>query len=76
MSDAKTSPWLTTQEACAYLRFDGPARLRSLYRFLTTHGIPRIYRSPKRLLIARADLDQALTHPTAARRRNRMKLVG
>ena len=52
--------WLTSEEACEYLRFTGTARLQSLYRFLRNHGVPRSYRGPKRLLIARADLEEAV----------------
>lgn len=65
------SPWLSSQEACAYLRFTGADRLHSLYRFIQAHGITKRYRSPKRLLLKRADLDRALDG--APRRRNAVK---
>lgn len=54
-----SSPWLTSQEACDYLRYTGKARLVSLYRFLKRHGVVKLYRDG-RLLIARADLDRAI----------------
>lgn len=63
------SPWLTTDEACAYLRFEGKWKLRSLYRFLKVNGVPTARRSRMRLLIARADLEQALLGTGGARRR-------
>lgn len=67
------SPWLTSADACAYLRFTGSDRLNSLYRFIAAHGIRKRYRSPRRLLLSRVDIDRALTQPTAARRRNAIK---
>lgn len=70
------SPWLTTREACAYLRFTGSDRLNSLYRFLNAHGVPRRWRSARRLLVLRQDLDRALAGQFAARRRNAMKRAG
>jgi len=63
------SPWLTTHEACDYLRYQGRHRLRSLYKFLAKNGVPIVHRSPKRLLVARADLDRALgVAPTRLKR--------
>lgn len=56
----RVSPWLTSQEACDYLRYVGKARLISLYRFLKQNGIPKAWCNG-RLRIARADLDRALT---------------
>lgn len=53
------SPWLTSREACAYLRYAGKAQLVSLYRFLKAHGIATARRGG-RLLIARRDLDRAI----------------
>lgn len=53
-------PWLTTHEAAAYLRYEGKSRLLSLYRFLRVNGVPKVYKSPRRLLIAKADIDRAL----------------
>lgn len=53
-------PWLTTREAADYLRYRGKHALRSLYRFLKANGIPIRHRSPRCLLIAKADLDRAL----------------
>src|SRR6185436_9944284 len=53
------SPWLTSREACAYLRYTGKAQLISLYRFLKTNGVASARRGG-RLLIARADLDRAI----------------
>jgi excisionase family DNA binding protein len=53
------SPWLTTEEACEHLRLTGKCRLRSLYRFLKFHGIPK-GRVGHCLRIARADLDRAV----------------
>lgn len=70
------SPWLTSVEACAYLRFTGSDRLNSLYRFVAAHGIRKRYRSPRRLLFSRADLDAALAGTSAARRRNVIARAG
>lgn len=50
------SPWLTTQEACDYLRYTGKHRLRSLYKFLARNGVPTSRRSARSNLIARADI--------------------
>jgi hypothetical protein len=72
-STSAASPYLTTAEACDYLRFTGADRLNSLYRFLEAHGVPKRYRSARRLLVSRADLDAALAGRTAARRRNAIK---
>jgi len=69
-SSIAPSPWMASAEACDYLRFTGSDRLNSLYRFLNAHGVRRRYRSARRLLVARADVDAALTGRTAARRRN------
>jgi len=69
------SPWMTTREACEYLRFTGSDRLNSLYRFIEAKGIRKRYRSPKRLLLSRADIDAALAGVGAARRRNVIKLA-
>lgn len=69
-STVVASPWLTSAEACDYLRFTGSDRLNSLYRFLNAHGVRRRWRSARRLLVSRLDLDAALAGQTAARRRN------
>lgn len=53
------SPFLTTTEACVYLRYGGKHRLRTLYRFLQRKGI-RTSRRHRRLLIRRRDLDAAI----------------
>lgn len=53
------SPWLTSREACVYLRYAGKAQLVSLYRFLKAHGISTARRGG-RLLIARRDLERAI----------------
>lgn len=53
------SPWFTSREACAYLRYTGKAQLVSLYRFLKANGIATARRNG-RLLIARRDLDRAI----------------
>lgn len=52
-------PWLTSQEACAYLRFTTKTRLISLYRFLKRNGIPRGFVGG-RLRIAKRDLERAI----------------
>lgn len=52
-------PWLTTAEACDYLRYTGKHRLRSLYRFMEEQGIVPGRRGGT-LLLARRDLDEAL----------------
>jgi len=57
--DLSVSPWLTTDEACTYLRYAGKCRLRSLYAFLKDKGVPTARRGHT-LLIARADLDRAI----------------
>ena len=59
MSTDHASPWLTTEEACEYLRYQGKCRLRSLYAFLKKKGVPTARRGHT-LLIARADLDRAI----------------
>lgn len=53
------SPWLTTREACQYLRYTGKHCLRSLYRFLEEKGVPTARRGHL-ILIARRDLDAAI----------------
>lgn len=50
--------WLTTTEACDYLRYTGKHRLRSLYKFIARNQVKTSRRSARRLLIARRDLDQ------------------
>ena len=67
--------WLNTEQACAYLAFTGTDRLHSLYRWLDAQGVRRFYRSPRRVVVLRTDLDDALRRPYAVRRRNRMRLV-
>lgn len=52
--------WLTTDEACAYLRYTGKHRLRSLYKFIARNEVKTSRRSARRLLIARRDLDQTV----------------
>lgn len=52
-------PWLTSIEACEYLRYTGKARLISLYRFLKTNGVATARRGG-RLLVARRDLEKAI----------------
>lgn len=52
--------WLTTIEACAYLRYTGKHKLRSLYKFIERNGVKVARRSPRKLLIARVDLDEAI----------------
>jgi Helix-turn-helix domain len=54
------SPWLTTNEAAEYLRYQGKHRVRSVYRFLERNGVPIFRRGTRSLLVARADLDRAL----------------
>lgn len=54
-------PWFDTETAAAYLQYRGPARLRSVYRFIKTHGIAVRRRSVRSILIAKADIDRALT---------------
>lgn len=73
LDDPFRGPWFTTEIACQYLCFTGVDRLNSLYRWLEANGVPKSYRSPKRLLIAKRDIDEALRKPGAARRRNRMQ---
>jgi hypothetical protein len=66
---------MTSQEACHYLRFTGKDRLNSLYRFIEQHGIRKHYRSRKRLLLDRADLDAAVMGRGGHRRRAAMQIV-
>lgn len=54
-----TSRFLTTAEACEYLRFTNKHKLRSLYYFIEQRGI-RTQRRGHRLLILRSDLDKAI----------------
>lgn len=68
MSDAHRGPWLTSREAAEHLRYKGRHALRSLYRFLKRKRIEVRYRSPRSILVAKADLDRALkVAPTALR---------
>lgn len=53
-------PWFRTDEAAAYLQYRGKHALRSLYRFIARTGIPTSRRSPRCVLIAKADLDRAI----------------
>jgi len=69
MVDQGPSLWMTSAEACAYLRFTGADRLNSLYRFIKANGIVTVRRSRMRLLMHRADLDAALRGIGGARRR-------
>lgn len=72
-SSATPTVWMTSREACEYLRFTGKDRLHSLYAFLNAKGVPRYYRSTKSLMLKQSDLDRALECPESARRRNRIK---
>lgn len=56
------SPWLTTEQVADYLQYTGVARLRSVYRFLKTNGIPvrRRGAGARTILVARRDLDRAI----------------
>jgi hypothetical protein len=67
--------WMNTDQACEYLAFTGKDRLNSLYRWLDAQGVRRHYRSSMRLLLLRADLDDAIKRPASVRRRNRIKRV-
>lgn len=64
---------MTTHEACEYLRFTSDSRLISLYRWCAAHGIRKYRRSPRRILIAKEDIDKALMG--APRRRHAMALT-
>ena len=52
--------FITTAEACDYLRYTGKHRLKSLYRFLERNGVKVTRRSARALLIQRKDLDEAI----------------
>lgn len=52
------SPWLTAEEAAAYLRF---ASARALYKAIPVDGIPCARRGNKTLLFHRVVLDHWLT---------------
>lgn len=56
-------PLFKTDEAVAYLGYQGPHALRSLYRFIEKRGVPTARRFHT-LLIKKSDLDRAigLTH--------------
>lgn len=54
--------YLTSQQACDFLGYTGEWRLRSLYRFIDANGVPKHYRSPRRFLIKRVDLESVLRH--------------
>lgn len=56
-----SSPWMDTETAAAYLNYRGPGRLESVYRFVKTNGIAIRRRSVRSILIAKADIDRALT---------------
>lgn len=53
------SPWLTSYEACEYLRFTGKHKLRSLYKFIERTGV-NVSRRGRSLLLKRSDLDEAV----------------
>lgn len=53
------SPWLTSYEACEYLRFTGKHKLRSLYKFIERTGV-NVSRRGRSLLLKRSDLDDAV----------------
>lgn len=59
-SQQAVSPWLTTHEACDYLRYRGKHRLRSLYKFIERTGVNVSRRSGRSLLLKRSDLDAAI----------------
>jgi hypothetical protein len=71
-----SSPWMTPRQAAAYLCFDGVDGVNSVYRFIRANGIPIVRRSRMRILIARADLDQALRGAGGARRRGVLRKAG
>lgn len=56
--------WLNTESAAQLLDYKSKSaklRQRCVYRFLKRHGIVPRYDGPRRLLIAKADIDRALT---------------
>lgn len=67
------SPYMTSKEACVYLRFvdaRGEPSLTAFYKFRTRHQI-RTIRRGKSLLFRRVDLDRVLDeeHPIALTRK-------
>jgi len=54
------SPFLTSDEACDYLRYKGRNRLRSLYKFIERTGIKTQRRGLRSLLLKRTDIDAAI----------------
>lgn len=58
-------PWLTSEEACDYLRYTGKHRLRSLYKFIERTGVNVHRRGGRNLLLKRTDLDAAVGVHTA-----------
>lgn len=65
------SPWMSTEDIAEYLRYTGTARLRSVYRFIKRKGLVPV-RDGRRVLVARADVERALTH---GRQRNHVPLT-
>lgn len=59
LREQQQSPWLTSAEACDYLRYTGKHRLIALYRYLKRKGIATARRE-RRLLIAKADLQRSM----------------
>lgn len=54
--------WLTYAELADYLKYRGTHRAREARRWVTDHGIRKYYRSAKRVLIKRAEVDAVLEH--------------
>lgn len=56
MTPAQPSPWMTAEEAVAYLRY--PSRM-ALYQAVQRGQVP-VHRRGKRLLFHREEIDRAL----------------
>ncbi len=52
--------YLSTQDACTFLGYTGTWRLRSLYRWIEANGVPKFYRSPRRMRLRLSDLLEVL----------------
>lgn len=52
--------YLTTAELADYLKYAGPHRAISAHKWIVRHGVPKHYRSERRVLVKRADVDRVL----------------
>jgi hypothetical protein len=52
--------WLSTAELADYLKYSGAHKVISAHRWITAKGIRKHYRSQRRVLVKRADVDRVL----------------